>query len=125
MLFAQKEDNGKYRIYNFFDSEKEILFAYDDGGKKLATSMFTFVFCKSDFTTYNNMDYSKLLPSYEGAAKYNPYITDRANNDMLMALKGYDQMDKKDDRLYQAILSLSDLNIKYSQDKLPIHITII
>ena len=122
MLFAQKEDNGKYRIYNFFDSEKEILFAYDDGGKKLATSMFTFVFCKSDFTTYNNMDYSKLLPSYEGAAKYNPYITDRANNDMLMALKGYDQMDKKDDRLYQAILSLCDWIIKYSPDKLPIHI---
>lgn len=122
MLFAQKEDNGKYRIYNFFDSEKEMLFAYDDEGKKLATSMFTFVFCKSDFTSYNNIDYSKLLPSYEGAAKYNPYITNRANNDMLMALKGYDQMDNKDDRLYQAILSLCDWIIKYSPDKLPIHI---
>lgn len=122
MLFAQKEDDGKYRIYNFFDSEKEMLFAYDDEGKKLATSMFTFVFCKSDFISYNNIDYSKLLPSYEGAAKYNPYITNRANNDMLMALKGYDQMENKDERLYQAILSLCDWIIKYSPDKLPIHI---
>lgn len=122
MLFALKKDDGKYRIYNFFDSEKEMLFAYDDDGKKFATSMFSFVFCEPDFTSYNNIDYNKLLPSYEDAAKYNPYITNRANNDMLMALKGYDKMENKDDNLYQAILLLCEWIIKYSPDKLPIHI---
>lgn len=49
-----------------------------------------------------------MLPSYEVALSHNPFICERVNNDMLMALKVYDSMIEKDDNLYNTIVSLND-----------------
>lgn len=67
--------NGKYKIQEFFQGIDKLVFAYESSnGNKLATSPFTFIFQRDDFTKITNIDYSKLIPSYEFAALYNSDI---------------------------------------------------
>ena len=110
-------------MYNFFESEDKLCFAYEDEkGRKLMTSMFSIAFGLSDFAKFSNVDYSKLIPSYEAAILHNPAIIGRANNDMLMAIKAYDLKKPKDSDLYDAITALSNWIIGKSEENSPIHI---
>lgn len=122
-LIAEKHDDGTYSLYDFFESEDKLCFAYEDEkGRKLMTSMFSIAFWLNDFTKFSNVDYSKLIPSYEAAILHNPSIIGRANNDMLMAIKAYDLKEPKDSDLYDAITALSNWIIGKSEENSPIHI---
>ena len=101
--------NGKYKIQEFFQGIDKLVFAYESSnGNKLATSPFTFIFQRDDFTKITNIDYSKLIPSYEFAALYNSDIFNRATNDMLMALLAYDAQVQKNFRLLESMEELSN-----------------
>ena len=99
----------KYKIQEFFQGIDKLVFAYESSnGNKLATSPFTFIFQRNDFTKISNIDYSKLIPSYEFAALYNSDIFNRATNDMLKALIAYDAQVQKDFKLLKSMEDLSN-----------------
>lgn len=109
LLLTQKLPNGKYKIQDFFQGMDKLVFAYESSnGNKLTTSPFTFIFQRNDFTKITNIDYSKLIPSYEFAARYNSDIYNRATNDMLMALIAYDAQAQKNFKLLEALEDLSN-----------------
>ena len=109
LLLTQKMPNGKYKIQEFFQGIDKLVFAYESSnGNKLATSPFTFIFQRDDFTKITNIDYSKLIPSYEFAALYNSDIFNRATNDMLMALLAYDAQVQKNFKLLESMEELSN-----------------
>lgn len=106
LLFSRDQGKGNYKIQDFFDAIDDLAFAYDggkNGKQKLVTSPFTVVFSRNDFLKLSNIDYSHMIDSYNFAAKYNPYITDRATNDMLQALLAYDETNCNDKELEHAI----------------------
>ena len=108
LLIAQKKQNGKCIIEDYFNPTKKTLIAYKEDNKMLETSMFTGVFNREDFSSIANIDYSQLIPSYAEAYKSNPNLTDRANNDMLMALIAYDKQENKDIRILKAAKKISN-----------------
>ncbi len=115
LLLAQEQKDGKFIIKEFFDGSKDLVFSYKNNEKEkefLMTSLYTVIFNRTDCTKLVNVDYSEMVSSYEEAAKYNPHITERANNDLLMALKIYDESGQKDGRLYKAIATLNDWIIR-------------
>lgn len=122
-LLVEKNEDNTYTISDFFDGADRMCFAYEEGNEqRLMTSMFTVFFNNPGFEYFANVDYSKMLPSYEEALRYNPFLCARANNDMLMALKAYDSMPEKDDKLYNAILSLNDWITERSSKDETIHV---
>ena len=122
-LIVEAYKNGTYLISDFFESEEKLCFAYENGeGKKFITSMFSAAFWLNDFDKFSNVDYSRLIPSYESAKRHNPFITERANNDMLMAIKAYDIKEPKDSKLYDAIVELSNWIIANVEEIGPINI---
>lgn len=119
LLLSYKQKDGKFIIKEFFDGAKDLAFSYKDNEHDkefLMTSPYTVIFNRTDCDKLSNVDYSGMISSYEEAAKHNPYITDRANKDMLMALMRYDESSKKDERLYDAIVILNDWLIRKSMD---------
>lgn len=104
LLFAEKQKNGNYLIDDFFTSAKKMAFAYADKSKeqKLATSMFSLVINHEDFASFINVNYNILVSTYDEMKKFNPYLTDRANNDMLILLNTYDKQGKKPEMLKAA-----------------------
>lgn len=108
LLFATKLSNGKYKVEEFFKHAETLVFAYENSnGDKLISSPFTPIFSNKDFTNVNNIDYSKIISSYEFASQYNPDIYNRATNDLLMALNTYDGLATKNPMLLDAVKSLS------------------
>lgn len=108
LLFATKLSNGKYKVEEFFKHAETLVFAYENSnGDKLISSPFTPIFSNKDFTNVNNIDYSKIISSYEFASQYNPDIYNRATNDLLMALNTYDGLATKNPMLLGAVKSLS------------------
>lgn len=123
LLMTEDNEDGTYNIFDFFDSDEKLCFAYEDSeGQKLMTSMFTVAFQFKDFIKFSNVDYSKLIPSYELAKRHNPFITDRANDDTLLALKAYDKSEPKDSELYDAIVNLYSWVMKNSRMITPVHL---
>lgn len=119
LLLSYKQKDGRFIIKEFFDGAKKMAFSYKDNEHDkefLMTSPYTVIFNRTDCDKLSNIDYSGMISSYEDAAKHNPYITDRANKDMLMALMRYDESDKKDERLYDAIVILNEWLIRKSMD---------
>ena len=124
LLLTEKNKDGTYTISDFFGAADKMYWAYKEGDEEmLKTSMFTVVFNHPDFKYFSNVDYSKMLLSYEEAVSHNPSLPKRANDDMLMALKAYDSIPKKDDKMYNAILSLNSWIIEKSLiTNKPLHI---
>lgn len=119
LLLSYKQKDGKFIIKEFFDGAKKLAFSYKDNEHDkgfLMTSPYTVIFNRTDCDKLSNIDYSGMIPSYEDAAKHNPYITERANKDMLMALMRYDESSKKDERLYDAIVILNEWLMRKSMD---------
>lgn len=108
LLTAEQKQKGKYIIEDYFNPTKKIRIAYKEDNKMLETSMFTGVFNREDFSSIINIDYNHLIPSYAEAYKNNPNLTDRANNDMLMALIAYDKQENKDIRILKAAKEISN-----------------
>lgn len=122
-LLAEKVDENKYRINNFFESESKMYYAYEkDDNQKYLTSMFTVAFLMNDFYRFSNVNYALIIQSYESMLDKNPNIFERANWDMLFALKGYDKQEKKSERLYNAITMLNNWLVEKSPDFHNIHI---
>lgn len=123
LLFAKKLGDGNYNIQDFFQASKDLQYVYEDErGNKLATSLFTIVFNRKDLANLSNVVYTDLVESYEFAAKFNPYIKNQANNDMLKALLSYDASENKDISLFNAIKSLNDWLVEKTHGKDVIHI---
>lgn len=125
LLLSFEQKDGKCIIKEFFEGAKDLPFSYKDnehGKEFLITSPYTVIFNRTDYDKFCNIDYSELIPSYEEAAKHNPYITERANKDMLMALMRYDVSEQKDECLYEAIVTLNDWIIRRSMDNKVIHL---
>ena len=110
LLYAEKKENGKYLIDDFFVGARKLAFAYavDNSGQKLATSMFSLVFNHEDFPSFINVDYSILVSSYNEMKQYNPYLTNRANNDMLVLLNTYDKIEIKNKEMLKAAYEIND-----------------
>lgn len=113
LLYTEKLENGMYHIEDFFVGAKKLAFAYnDDEDHKLATSMFSLVFNHNNYSSFINIDYSLLVNSYNEIRQYNPFITDRANNDMLMILNAFDKAEDKKCDMLQAALDINNWIIK-------------
>jgi len=110
LLYVEKQKNGKYIIDDFFVGARKLAFTYseDNTEQKLATSMFSLVFNHKDFPSFINVDYSILVSSYDEMKQYNPYLTDRANNEMLVLLNTYDQQEIKDNKMLKAAYEIND-----------------
>lgn len=122
-LFIEECENGTFLISDFFEAEEKLRFAYENKkGEKFITSMFSAAFWLNDFAKFSNVDYSRLIPSYESAKKHNPFIIERANNDMLMAIMAYDKKESKDSKLYDAIVELNNWIITNVKEISPINI---
>jgi hypothetical protein len=110
LLYAEKQKNGKYIIDDFFVGARKLAFAYagDNADQKLATSMFSLVFNHKDFSSFINVDYNILASSYDEKKQCNPYLTDRANNDMLVLLNTYDKIEIKNKEMLKAAYKIND-----------------
>jgi hypothetical protein len=114
LLYAEKQESGNYLIDDFFVGAQKLAFAYKNDNKeqKLATSMFSLVINHANFASFINVDYSLLVSTYDEMKEYNPFLTDRANDDMLVLLNTYDkQVDKKSEML-NAAYEINDWIIK-------------
>ncbi len=115
LLLSQEQNDGKFIIKEFFEGSKDLAFSYknkENDKEFFMTSPYTVIFNRTDCVNLTNIDYCDMISSYEEAARHNPHITERANNDMLMALKIYDESGQKDERLYEAIMTLNDWIIR-------------
>ena len=122
-LLVEQNNDGTYMISNFFEAAEKNDFAYLGGnGERLKTSMFSVVFNHPGFEYFSNVDYSNIIATYEDAFQCNPMVCERANNDMLMALKAYDSKEEQDENLYNAIVALNDWLIERNSKYESIHL---
>lgn len=107
MLFFVKEEGeeGTYRIYDFFSNR--FIFGYDvpDSDEKFFTSNFS-VLTVNDYIEVDNIDYDRILPSYQALVEKNPKIYTRANLDMLNILSAYDKT--KNEKLLRLAEQMAD-----------------
>ncbi|MDL2255319.1 hypothetical protein LJC38_01875 [Parabacteroides sp. OttesenSCG-928-K15] len=86
----------KYKIHDYFHAD--LVVYYKDKDKTLISSIYTYL-QKDGYLYIDNIDYSKILPSYKEIEAENPEIFNRANNDMLMMLLAYDEGKSKNNKL--------------------------
>lgn len=109
LLFIERRKDGNFKIMPALKFEKERFMSYKGGnGEPYPTSVFTFLFNKTEFTRFCNIEYSHIIESYECFLNTNPEIFSRANNDLLSALIAYDKLEEKDNNLIEALLSLNE-----------------
>lgn len=114
LLAALPKEGTTYSICDAFSIKDEFVFGYESEDKKnkLISSYFSVVFTHPHFNLIANIDYSKMIPSYEWASQFNPAICDKATLDLITALLVYDQDSVKDPNLLQALSDLADWIIK-------------
>jgi hypothetical protein len=86
------------KIFNFFDAPVSFSLKEDDGGRLIA-SPYSALF-KEDYLKISNINYEKMLLSYQEFADENTKIFSFANNDLLKMLSAYDE--KPNSKLLEA-----------------------
>ena len=93
LVFEQsKENEGSYRIYDFFTKEQKVAFE-NENGEMIPTSQYSIIQAK-DMITLSNIRTEVLLPSFQ--AIKNREIYERANWFLLELLDAYDQSGRDD-----------------------------
>ena len=93
LVFDQsKENEGSYRIYDFFTKEQKVAFE-NENGEMIPTSQYSIIQAK-DMITLSNIRTEVLLPSFQ--AIKNREIYERANWFLLELLDAYDQSGRDD-----------------------------
>lgn len=96
VLVFEKNDNGSYKLYNFFD--KKCGFTVDREGK-IPTSQYT-IFKRDDYLNISNMNLDVLMKSYQ---EYdNQEHIERVNLSILEMIQAYDIDNKRVDLLEAA-----------------------
>lgn len=117
-LSAEIQNNGKYRIEDFFQAQKKYCFILENSnGQKFVIPAFSAVFMRDDFHQFINIDYESFIQAYIDAAQYNPEIGCTANNDVLAIISGYDRQTVKDMRLLEYALKLTEWLLQRQPDK--------
>jgi len=91
ILYLKKCENGKkvlYEIYDFFKMDLSVVYENKDG-QTFPISQFS-VLHTNDFLTLNNIDFDKLLPSYQ-KVQHHSDLFNRANWFLLDLLSAYDK----------------------------------
>lgn len=109
LLWTEKASKGKYRVYDFFSWQKQMVFAVENHrNEKMAIPIYSFILQRDDFNKFVNVDYSKFIDSYETTARFNREISAIANNDVLKLISAYDTADIKDNRILETALNLTE-----------------
>jgi hypothetical protein len=96
VLVFEKNENGSYKLYNFFD--KKCGFTVDSDGK-IPTSQYT-IFDRDDYLNISNMNLEVLINSYK-EYENEPHIS-RVNYSILEMIHAYDIDNKRTDLLNAA-----------------------
>lgn len=107
-LLAFKKCENSQNLYNISDffSSKMALFYKDEEGNLLRTSLYS-VLKKEGYIKASNIDYDRVLSSYQLIENENQHISEFANQDMLMMLLAYDEVDEKNLDLLKAAKDLA------------------
>ena len=109
LVLVEKQKSGKYKITDFFKIREGKVFAVDKGdGHKSIVSFYSAVLQRDDLTTLINIDYDNFIKAYEDAARFNRAISEQSNQDVLCLINAYDKAEKKDERLLEYALKLTD-----------------
>lgn len=109
LVLVEKQKSGKYKITDFFKIREGKVFAVDKGdGHKSIVSFYSAVLQRDDLTTLINIDYDNFIKAYEDAARFNRVISEQSNQDVLCLINAYDKAEKKDERLLEYALKLTD-----------------
>lgn len=115
-LSCSKTPSGKYRIFSYKDVNEAIYYTDSNTTTPLRTTIYSW-FQEEGFLSVCNIDFDDIVPSYQKVIEYNPNISQRANNDMLMMLLAYDKQHdirllKTAENLCQWIITIQDENDK-------------
>lgn len=115
-LSCSKTPSGKYRLFTYKDLQEAVFYRDANTTTPLRTSIYSW-FQKEGFLSVCNIDYDDIVPSYQKIRDFNPNISQRANNDMLMMLLAYDE--DNNERTLKAAASLCRwlLSIQDEKDK--------
>ena len=109
LVLVEKQESGKYKITDFFKIREGKVFAVDKGdGHKSIVSFYSAVLQRDDLATLINIDYDNFIKAYEDAARFNRAISEQSNQDVLCLINAYDKAEKKDERLLEYALKLTD-----------------
>ncbi len=89
LLVAEEYENGRYKLYDFFNSNVDVWYKYNTGDC-LKTSIYSYL-QKNDYLHYSNIDYQKIVLSYKNLSKEIIHAHKMANLNMLLMLNSYDQ----------------------------------
>lgn len=91
LLWTEKTEDNRYKLFDFFKKAQELVFAFDDKGKKLMVPFYSYVFLHPQLLKFINFDFDNVIENYEYVRKYNPQIIEQANQDVLNILLCYDK----------------------------------
>lgn len=115
LLLVRKLDDKNVRIFNFMDFAKESTVYVRKDGINYQTSYYAFFFRNEVFANCRNITFSDLVPSYRRLREKNEKIQEIAQDDLLLGLKSYDSLNSKNNKLLDALQSLSEWIV--SEDK--------
>lgn len=109
LVLVEKQKSGKYRITDFFKIREGKVFAVDnEDGHKTIVSFYSAVLQRDDLHILINIDYENFIKAYEDAAQFNRAISEQSNQDVLYMINAYDKAKKKDERLLEYALKLTE-----------------
>lgn len=107
-IWATKREDGYYQIESFFGSHDVIVFTKDNSpnSKPIPVSHYVLL-SKEAFIHASNMDY-ELIKKDICSMDHHPLLIHHASDLMLKVLLGYDEQNKKDERLLDLAESICD-----------------
>lgn len=109
LLLSEKQKDGKFAGKDFFSiANSKCIYLKDDNEPSVVLPIYSAVFYREDAHKLINIDYEHLLEQYEKASQYSSDISTYANQDVLNMITVYDRQVKKDVRLIDAALALSN-----------------
>ncbi len=89
-LIIKENENRKSSIFNFFDAPGIGFFHKNANGDHLITSPYS-ALAKDEYRKFSNVNFGKILASYQNCMDKNPEIINITNSDLLKMLTAYDE----------------------------------
>ena len=106
LILVNDQSTSKFEIRDFFNSGYDFYYK-DENDNSLRAPVFSYL-KKKDYLDVSNIDYEKVLTSYQTLSEQNCRITEIANNDMLQMLLAYDESSPKNTKLLKVAKSLAE-----------------
>jgi len=93
--FKEQEEKGMYEIYDFFNSNKVVVYESDEKGEMSIASKYS-ILQVEDYCEIDNISYELVVQSFQNILSQNRKIFDEANSVLLKSLLAYDKCGKNE-----------------------------